>query len=102
MRGAGVAIEGMVEVSRQNHTRPHAPNEQYLRERLTQFHRRFQHLRVPLVEAVLAGPLTPMMSRLPRTWGCVEIKRFAPSALGYVRRPLPDRAAHSSPWRYWV
>lgn len=64
-----------------------------LRERLTQFHRSFQHQLVPLVEADIAGPLTPMMSRLLRVWECVEVERFVPSARGYVGRPPRDRSA---------
>ena len=64
-----------------------------LRERLTQFQRSFQHELVPLVEANLPQPLTPMMERLLRIWEFVEVERFVPSARGRVGRPPRDRAA---------
>lgn len=64
-----------------------------LRERLTQFHRRFQQELVPLVEADLGQPLTPVMERLLCIWERVEIERFVPSSRGLVGRPPRERAA---------
>lgn len=64
-----------------------------LRERLTQFQRTFQHELVPLVEADLQQPLTPVMERLLRIWELVQIERFVPSSRGQVGRPPRDRAA---------
>lgn len=63
------------------------------RERLTQFHRRFQQELVPLVEADLGQQLTPVMERLLRIWEQVEIERFVPSSRGLVGRPPRERAA---------
>ena len=64
-----------------------------LRERLTQFHRRFQHELVPLVEADVGQKLTPVMEQLLRIWEQVEIERFVPSSRGLVGRPPRERAA---------
>jgi hypothetical protein len=64
-----------------------------LRERLTQFHRRFQHELVPLVESDVGQTLTPVMARLLRIWEQVEIERFVPSTRGLVGRPPVERAA---------
>lgn len=64
-----------------------------LRERLTQFHRAFQHELVPLMEADLQQPLSPTMERLLRIWEFVEIERFVPSSRGAIGRPPRERAA---------
>jgi hypothetical protein len=64
-----------------------------LRERLRQFPRSFQLALVPLVEADLQQPLTPMMERLFRIWEFMEVERFVPSTRGSVDRPPRDRAA---------
>lgn len=64
-----------------------------LRDRLTQFHRRFQRELVPLVEADVGQKLTPVMERLLRIWEQVEIERFVPSSRGLVGRPPRERAA---------
>jgi len=64
-----------------------------LRDRLTQFHRRFQHELVPLVEADLQQTLTPVMVRLVRIWEFVEVERFVWSSRGCVGRPPRDRVA---------
>ncbi|MGH7178648.1 MAG: transposase [Tepidisphaeraceae bacterium] len=64
-----------------------------LRERLTQFHRRFQHELVPLVETDVGQTLTPVMTRLLRIWERVEIERFVPSTSGLVGRPPRERLA---------
>lgn len=64
-----------------------------LRDRLTQFHRRFQQELVPLVEADVGQKLTPVMEQLLRIWEQVEIERFVPSSRGLVGRPPRDRAA---------
>ncbi len=64
-----------------------------LRERLKQFQRTFQHALVPLVEADVGQPLTPMLERLLRIWELVEVERFVPSTHGCVGRPPRDRAA---------
>lgn len=64
-----------------------------LRDRLTQFHRRFQQELVPLVEADVGQPLTPMLKQLLRIWEQVEIERFVPSSRGLVGRPPRERAA---------
>lgn len=64
-----------------------------VRERLTQFHRRFQQELVPLVEADVGQKLTPVMEQLLRIWEQVEIERFVPSSRGLVGRPPRERAA---------
>lgn len=48
---------------------------------------------MPLTEADLQQPLTPMLERLLRIWECVEVERFVPSTRGSVGRPPRDRAA---------
>ena len=63
------------------------------REGLTQFHRRFQHELVPLVESDLGQPLTPALERLLRLWEMIEIERFVPASRGLVGRPPVERAA---------
>lgn len=64
-----------------------------LRTRLTQFHHRFQHELVPLLEADVGQTLTPAMAKLLRIWEMVEIERFVPSSRGLVGRPPRDRVA---------
>lgn len=64
-----------------------------LRDRLTQFHRRFQRELVPLMEADVGPKLTPVMEQLIRIWEQVEIERFVPSVRGFVGRPPIERAA---------
>lgn len=64
-----------------------------LRERLTQFNRRFQHELVPLVATDVGQPLTPTLERLLRVWEMIEIERYVPATRGLVGRPPIDRAA---------
>lgn len=66
-----------------------------LRNRLTQFHYRFQHELVPLLESDLAQTPTPTMENLLRVWEMIEIERHIPSARGFPGRPPLERAALS-------
>lgn len=64
-----------------------------LRYRLKQFHVCCQRELIPLVSGDVCQPLTPLLSRLLRTWEWVEVERFVPSARGQVGRPPRERAA---------